>query len=330
MVKYIVIDSGSAASQLMFRDIKKLKCAMETSELFKFNNPILRILNKVHMSGKINRIFDIPFKGIWDKFYVMEEAKSYPQTDYIIVFTNISVKKIRLGYLRKIGSLSNVHLILVSVDSFVDKKLSPLDIMDKIPFEIVYSFDPNDCEQYDLEYTNSLYSRRLDISASNEQTDLFFIGRAKDRLKDILSIAKRAVDNGMKINFQILGVKKEDQVQFPGITYLKKVKPYDEVLPLIMASKCLLDLYQAGQYGLTMRAYEAVFYNKMLITNNDYIKKLAYYKPQCMYVFNSIDEIDFTFIRQNKDVDYEYEDEYSPIYFLGEIEKKLRERGKLL
>ena len=330
MIKYIVIDSGSSASRLMFRDIKKVKYAVETSELFLIQNPLLRILNKIHISGKVNRIVDIPFKNKWDKFYIMEEAKINPNREYIIVFTNISVRKIRLKYLQEIRELPNICLVLVAVDSFIDKKLSPLDILDKISFDLVYSFDPNDCERYGLEFTNSIYSRRLDISKAKKQSDLFFIGRAKDRYHDLLTIARKAIAAGFKINFQILGVKKTEQEQLSGVTYLKKVKPYDEVLPMIMASKCLLDIYQTGQKGLTMRAYEAVFYNKMLITNNDYIKKLAYYKPQYMQVFSSVNEIDFTFIRQNEDVDYKYKDEYSPIHFLKEIEKKLREKGKLL
>lgn len=329
MIKYIVVDSGSSASRLMFRDVKKLKNVIETSELFIISNPLLRILNKVHMSGKLNRFFNIPFKKIWDRYYITEKIKANPYNHYIIIFTNISIRKIRLGYLQELGKHQNIHLVLVAVDSFVDINLSPLSILDKIPFDLVYSFDPHDCKQYGLEFTNSIYSRRLDILAAKEQTDIFFIGRAKDRYSLLLLIAQRAHDAGLKINFQILGVKKKAQIQFPGITYLKKVKPYDEVLPLVKASKCLLDIYQTGQKGLTMRVYEAIFYNKRLITNNDYIAKLDYYNPKYMQIIRNAKEIDFSFISQDNDVDYKYRGEYSPIYFLKQVERKLHEGGKL-
>ena len=329
MIKYIIIDSGSSASRLMFYDVKKMNNAYETSEIFRINSFFLRFINKIHMSGKLNSIVSLPFKSIWDRYYITEITLKSPETEYIIIFTNVSVKKFRLGYLKKLESRTNVKLVLVAVDSFVDKNLSALRIRSQVKFDLVYSFDPKDCKKYNMLFTNSLYSRRENIFPSKTSCDIFFIGRAKDRYNDLLEIAQMAINAGLKINFQILGVEKKSQITLPGITYLKKVKSYEEVLPMIMSTKCLLDLYQLGQTGLTMRAYEAIFYNKLLLTNNDYTSKLAYFNPNFMQIFKNINEIEFSFINQSSNVNYEYNDEYSPVHFLKQIEKDLLKKGKL-
>lgn len=329
MIKYIVCDSGSSASRLMFYDIKTMTDAIETSSIFNIPNPVLKLLNKVHMSGKINRKIQLPVRKIWDKYYITEIAKRNLKDQFIVVMTNISVRKFRLEYLQSLEKQPNVCLVLVAVDSFVDKELCPLDIMAKVKFDLVYSFDKGDCLNYGLQHTQSLYSKKDNVKALSGKSDLFFVGRAKDRFSSLCEIVNKANTRDLKCNFQILGVKNQDRVNAQGITYLDTVKPYDDVLPMILSSKCLLDIVQTGQDGLTMRVYESIFYNKKLITNNPNVRYLPYYNLQYMQIIDDIGEIDFDFISKDETVNYDYLGDYSPVRFLEVVKEELLHRGVL-
>lgn len=59
---------------------------------------------------------------------------------------------------------------------------------------------------------------------------------------------------------------------------------YSEILNNISQSKCLVDIVQDGQEGLTYRPLEALFYNKKLITNNKTITEYDFYKEENIYI----------------------------------------------
>lgn len=305
----------------MFNDLKKSEDVLETSKLYDIKNPILRFLNKIHVSLEVNHVIHLPFKSIWGKYSILEKFK-YAEGVKVAIFTNVSIGKITLDYLKLLQSNYGYKIVLIGVDSCLDKRLSPLLFTNKFNFDMVYTFDESDSKKYGFRFTNTLYSKRNDITPSSKKSDLFFIGRAKDRLAKLQAIAKLCVSNSLNPNFSIL-ISDRKQEQIKGVKYIDKVIPYDKVLPQIISSKCVLDIVQEGQVGLTMRVYEAIFYNKKLITNNQSVKKLRYYRPDYMQVINSLDEIDVNWIKYGGDVDYHYQVDYSPIHLIEQIKKDL-------
>lgn len=318
-VKYIFIDSGSFASKLMFKDLKGYKDVVETSDVYLIKNKLLWILNKVHIRMKTNKL-----KRIWNRYCILEGYKRIHATK-VVVFTNVSIRKICLSYLWELKERNDYKFILVSVDSSVVKGLSPIPYIKKFPFDLVYSFDKKDCDAYGMRYTTFLYSKVDDITPSSNKSDLFFIGRSNDRDKMVCEIAKKAENNDLECNFNILNKSRKQQIKTKGIKYISKLIPYKDVLPQILSSKCLLDLVRKGQEGMTMRVFEAIFYNKPLITNNENVKSLRYYDPQYMQVISCVDDIDFDLIKNSGTIDYGYSGEYSPRNFIAQIENDLKE-----
>lgn len=314
-------DSDSYASRLMFYDLKTLENVVETSSIYDIKIPILRWLNKLHVSLELNRLVELPFKRIWGSYSLLEKYKNV-SGEKIAVFTNVSIGKISLDYLRELQTDYGFKVVLVGVDSCLDNKLSPLIFTSKFKFDLLYTFDEADSLNYGFRFTNTLYSKREDIVPSAVQSDLFFIGRAKDRLQKLQSIASQCVRDSIKPNFSIL-INNTDQQPINGVKYIDKVVPYDQVLPQILSSKCLLDIVQEGQDGLTMRVYEAIFYNKKLITNNKSVKKLKYYNPEYIQVVDSLDEINVRWIDEGGFVDYHYQGDYSPIHLIEQIQNDL-------
>ena len=317
-----LFDSDSYASQLMFCDLKKSKKVIETSIVYDIENPMLRWFNKLHVSLELNRLVKLPLKKIWGKYSILEKYKNV-SGEKIAVFTNVSIGKISLDYLRALQTNYGFKVVLVGVDSCLDKILSPLNFTSKFKFDLVYTFDEADSRNYGFRFTNTLYSKRNDIVPSTLHSDLFFIGRAKDRIQKLQSIASQCVRESIMPNFSIL-INNKNQQPINGVKYIDQVVPYDQVLPQILSSKCLLDIVQEGQDGLTMRVYEAIFYNKKLITNNKSVKKLKYYNPDYMQVVDSLDEINIRWINEGGSVDYHYQGDYSPIHLIEQIQNDLK------
>ena len=49
-------------------------------------------------------------------------------------------------------------------------------------------------------------------------------------------------------------------------------------------SRCLVDLFQEGQVGLTRRPLEALFFNKKLLTENAHIAQFPFYHPHNIFI----------------------------------------------
>lgn len=67
---------------------------------------------------------------------------------------------------------------------------------------------------------------------------------------------------------------------------------YMEYLSYVVNSKCIVDVVIDGQSGCSLRAMEALFFNKKLLTNNKYIKEFDFYNPSNIFIFGVDTDID--------------------------------------
>ncbi len=59
---------------------------------------------------------------------------------------------------------------------------------------------------------------------------------------------------------------------------------YEDVIDNVRHSRCVLDIVQEGQSGITLRPMEAMMNDKKLITNNLYIKEYDFYNPKNIFI----------------------------------------------
>ena len=102
-------------------------------------------------------------------------------------------------------------------------------------------------------------------------------------------------------------------------------KSYEEVLGGVLRSKVILEILQEGQSGPSLRYYEAVCYNKKLLSNNPNIVHFPYYDSRYMRYFSSPEDIDIAWITEDCDVDYHYKGDFSPVNMLDLIKKDQEE-----
>lgn len=284
------------------------------------STPFLRrIYNTLHTRFLHNRYWHLPFESIWyphifkntfnDNKPICFVCLRYPPIDY-------------LRYLKR--TYPGCKIVKLSRD-VIKIQTREYDVYSKAKiFDLWMSFDEGDCKKYGFPYFDEFESK-IDIPVTGDYpiADVFFAGKAKDRFGRLLKIYDQLESKGVKCKFFILGAKEEEKVKRDGIEYATAPITYAEMLRLSVNSKCILEISQEDAVGYTSRFLEAVLFNKLLITDNAYIKKSKFYNPHYIQIINPDSDIDVSFFESHNQVDYHYNNEFSPINRLLLIDKLL-------
>ena len=315
---FYVIDSGSKSNQLMLSDVSKLDNVMQMSSPFKFKNKFLAKLNRIHFSVKINSRIPLIGKSIWNRSSIINKNCDLNKQNWLVL-TNWSICKFATSYIKKLQKRDNFKIVMLYLDSFNKVPKYYKKLISKISFDLVYSFDKADCDKYKWLYINSIYSCVNIVNDSNPKYDFYFIGAEKTRGDFIFNLFNSLTSKGYKCNFVMItnNFKKERDIE--GFHQLKDRITYDKILADIQNSKGIVDIVQKGQDGLTMRPYEAIFYNKFLLSNNPNVKKMDFYNSNFMFEFDNVDDLNKMNLNLNEKVDYHYDNRYSPIKLIERI-----------
>ena len=77
-----------------------------------------------------------------------------------------------------------------------------------------------------------------------------------------------------------LGIQCDFKIVYSPADYIS----YEDNIRNVISSKCVLEICQEGQHGLTLRALEAMLCHRKLITNNKSIVKEDFYNPQNIFI----------------------------------------------
>jgi len=156
-------------------------------------------------------------------------------------------------------------------------------------FEHLYTFDPEDARQHQLQFIPQPYR---DLNASSHPTvediDLYFIGSDKGRLQQLIQIKQTAERLGLNCLFHITPSKRYSYTAEQEKHLTRQHLSYAENIALARRSKCLVEVVQANQTGPTIRALEAAFLGKKLITNRQHAKNAATYTPESVWITSQV------------------------------------------
>ena len=68
-----------------------------------------------------------------------------------------------------------------------------------------------------------------------------------------------------------------------------KFMDYNEVISRVCSSKAIIEINLEAQTGITLRALEALYFKKKLITNNENIMNFNFYKPENIFIVGKDD-----------------------------------------
>lgn len=331
--KFIFIGSEAGTPLI---DVYSDLCQDERAEFLEIlphiKNPILRAIRKIHCSGRINGIIKLPFKDIWHS--AIDDIKWEQNVEYHIVFLSCPFVKRSISYWARLKKEYNVKYSMYQLsanDSFSARSIKQLQAINefdrKIGFERILTTQPRDAEKYGYILCYYCCSIIGGNTLESIENDLYLINNAKGRLKQFLDVYESSKQNSVKSFFRITGVKKDDQLYSNEIIY-NKVIGYKEAVKEMKKSNCLFEVLGEAQTGASMHYYEAVLYNKKLLTDNKSVVDLPFYNSEYMHVFEKAEDIDWNWVKERIPVDYNYDGRYSPtnlieeIIKLGEVEKE--------
>ncbi len=324
--EYIYINYEFDGNVNLFADIDKIENAKCISVKKKeYDNIFLKIISKIHLSEKLHKFIHFPFREIW--FTNLSKMKIEKDKNYVIMVQAVVFWKIPFSMIAKYAKYKNVKLVLILMDSIGVKSPAGeiIEVMRKKPiWDYIFTFDLGDANKYGYYYLNEHYYPMPKVEKVDDiTTDAYLIAALKDgRNVEMVDLYERFIKNGVNVWFDVV----ENQGRTldysnKSFNMLKKKKTYEEVLKEVVKTNCIIEFLQKGQEAQTLRYFEAVCFNKKLLTNNPNVKNLKFYNENYMKVFNTFDDIDFDWVKTKENIDYHYNGEFSPIYFMKELQK---------
>lgn len=240
-----------------------------------------------HFSNRKYNILKIINKQHWLYGFNKADVQKYKN---ILVFETDKVSSI-IKDIRRWNKDADIRLMMWNIvrPYFIEeiKKVKEENVK-------IYTFDKDDCDKYKLNYSDTIYpydDEYFEVS-NNIEYDCYCCMANKGRIGHLLSIKDTLDKHGLKYLFQVVVNKSDEYKEYENICILKKQISYKSYLENLYKSKCVIEILQEGQSGITWRTYESLFYDKKLITNNQRIIEYDFYNPNNIFVINNnLDEI---------------------------------------
>lgn len=152
----------------------------------------------------------------------------------------------------------------------------------------LWTYSEKDSREYKLKLNTQFYFDVLADETENcpppdskAHPKVLFVGREKGRAEALSALQERLLTAGAEVEQHLV----YRPSHFRGPAHLtEKTVPYRAVVELIKRADIILDYSTDPEAGLSLRAMEALFWRKKLITNNTGILKADFYHPNNIFV----------------------------------------------
>lgn len=138
----------------------------------------------------------------------------------------------------------------------------------------VYTFNPIDASTYQIHLLNQFFPMTSNIDDSVIINDFYFQGYEKGRFQILQELSSKL---------------QKYRTEICIVNDVHESIPYTEYIDNIQHTRCLIDIVQKGQTGLTLRPLEALAFNKKLITNNADIINYGFYRKENIFILGKDD-----------------------------------------
>ena len=313
---------------IMFGDLLSEKKIIKILEN-KSNAKIENILKKNKIEKKFGKITgQILYKKFRLYEFLRDNAHKYDRINILFLNSSFIQTRYPLYSLKKYKKkFKNLRYILFYIDIINHPVCQYANYLRrKGIFDSIYTVDEDDAKKYNLKLWKTPYSKYEKFVNKVVKKDIYFCGVLKERDKKIKKILDGCKKNKIIADLDIVCNEKETE---PLLTYKEFINfhmpddylNYLEVLKNSLEANCILEIVQDGQKALTLRPYEAVAYNKKLLTNNKTILDFEFYDSRYMKYYEKESDIDWEWVKRKEKVHYSYNNEFSPIHLLRNIEK---------
>ena len=185
-------------------------------------------------------------------------------------------------------------------------------------FQRFFVFDLEDYHRYRYQYPNLLpctnfYFDIPEESVSVNKNEVLYVGvYIKDRIQSLIRVVNALSQYDLTLNINLFYARKTPPFFHPHITFFSKGLNYAQYLTLTKKAAVLLDIKTVDHNGLSFRIFEAIKYQKKLITDNKSIKLYDFYHPNNFYVVENdlfeglSDFLESDFIPLSEDIRQKY------------------------
>ncbi len=158
-----------------------------------------------------------------------------------------------------------------------------------------YTFDPEDAQNFDIIALPQVYPSPPAGDVSLEitpQSDIYFVGYDKGRIEEIATLAECFESLGLSTDIRVRADENSPKDPRYSRFYTERVLNYHRAAGMsyldsvraLLGSRAVLDIVQQGQAGMTLRALEAMFLKRKVITTNLSVKEEPFYHSSRIFI----------------------------------------------
>jgi hypothetical protein len=277
------------------------KIALISFDNWNYDKHIVDTLNKKGIEAFHIKIGGFKHKSTWSrisnsfsKIFLGKNPKIQKRQEYIL--KTLEEKGFQDQILVINPELIDLDCHL-QIKSYTKKYITYLyDSVDRCPvehllhgvFDEIYSFDKEDISKYNFkETTNYNYIGKLNTSAKNIKNQVLYIASFDNRLETVYKLREVFKKASISFRFIIVGKKtslfklknKFSKNKLEGLELKRKRIEQEDLKKLYAETFAVLDIVRENQSGLSFRIFEAMAFQKKIITNNQNIKNYNFYNP---------------------------------------------------
>ncbi len=288
----------------------------------------LGLIQRIQFNPRLNRFIRLPFKSLWNGYYLRNVHEEYL---CFLVFENwlrleseINLLPFLKGHYKKAKVVCFTQDLIDRIKDHYTRESIDVEHIKQYS-DLCISYDVSDANKYAFDYHPTVFSSiKLGKKSDSFAVDLYFLGRDKGRLPMLIDISREAKQRGLKCRFILIDVPKNKRIQSEGIIYVDGNISYSENLYNSANCHCIVEMLQMQALSPTFRVWEAITFNKKLLTNNDNIRHSEFYDEKYVSVFHSCKDIDWDFVKhEQQDWVNPYKKLITPDCLVRFIEEKL-------
>lgn len=315
---YVIFQPVYDYYNVSYYEVKNLKYVHFINQYPLYGSSTLKKLCCIHRSLIYNEFIDLPFKSVWNPLFYKNQFEDEKPICFIF--------SAGMAYLEKYGFVSylkrkypDAKFVCFYQDIINSVRNYSFEDIRRI-FDFVISYDMDEASQNGLIFHNTVFSNYPVPSNDRiEKSDVYFVGAAKNRYDKIVTAYENLTEQGLKCDFNIIGVPKEQQKYVGSINYISNMS-YVENLQHVVKTKVILEIMQNNAVGASLRVWESIMYDKHLLTNNVGLKRLKVYNPNYMHLIERGGLDIKEWINQIVSYDEDVKDSIKPYRFLEFID----------
>lgn len=309
---YAILQAVSGLENGVMGDVEIIGEDFTLKEQFRMIYRFINTKLSGHGLGILQRLLET---GLFDRYYRLTQYdfNEYDEND-IVLFNSALMHYYSAGYLRRMRKrIKNAKFILYIIDPMPEEAGGVWGRITQMQgeFDKILTAHPYNTKHYGFQYLPYIYTPPALVTVKQEPKDLFFCGTIDDQrydmIKHFLEICRQ---KDVSYEAHLFKAEKYEKIEDKDVYY--GLIDYDENVSKALYCNCILEIVRENFVGFTQRYYEAVVFNKKLLTNNPNIKELEYYDERFIQYFETIDGIDWDWVKEVCEVDYGYQGDFSP------------------